>query len=62
MGKSKQNQRVVLFIRIQKDLKDAVTNKANQQNLTVSSAVRQALTDYIEAVNESDSKTVRKAG
>ncbi len=62
MGKSKQNQRVVLFIRIQKDVKDAVTNKANQQNLTVSSAVRQALTDYIEAVNESDSKTVRKAG
>jgi len=62
VGKSKQNQRVVLFIRIQKDLKDAVTTKANQQNLTVSSAVRQALTDYIEAVNESDSKTVRKAG
>jgi|TARA_Y100000022_G_C13114413_1_gene312787 antitoxin component of RelBE/YafQ-DinJ toxin-antitoxin module len=62
VGKSKQNQRVVLFIRIQKDLKDAVTNKANQQNLTVSSAVRQALTDYIEAVNESDSSTVRKAG
>lgn len=62
MGKSKQNQRVVLFIRIQKDLKDAVTNKANQQNLTVSSAVRQALTDYIEAVNESDSSTVRKTG
>ena len=62
MGKSKQNQRVVLFIRIQKDLKDAVTNKANQQNLTVSSAVRQALTDYIEAVNESDSETVRQTG
>jgi antitoxin component of RelBE/YafQ-DinJ toxin-antitoxin module len=62
MTKSKQNQRVVLFIRIQKELKDAVKSKAKQQNLTTSSAVRQALTDYIEAVNESDSTTVRKTG
>tara|TARA_R100001440_G_scaffold48880_1_gene68753 strand:+ start:214 stop:381 length:168 start_codon:yes stop_codon:yes gene_type:complete len=53
--KCKQNQQVTLFIRIKKDLKDAVKDKADKQNLTVSSAVRQALTDYIEAVNESDS-------
>tara|TARA_R100001440_G_scaffold74941_2_gene101020 strand:+ start:250 stop:438 length:189 start_codon:yes stop_codon:yes gene_type:complete len=60
--KNKQNQQVTLFIRIQKDLKDAVASKAKAQNLTVSSAVRQALTDYIEAVNESDSTSVRKTG
>ena len=62
MTKSKQNQRVVLFVRVQKSHKERLQAKANSDETSLAKLIEQVLEDYLEAVNESDSKTVRKTG
>lgn len=62
MTKSKQNQRVVLFVRVQKRHKEQLQAKANSDETSLAKLIEQVLEDYLEAVNESDSSTVRKAG
>ena len=62
MTKSKQNQRVVLFVRVQKSHKEQLQAKANADQTSLAKLIEQLLEDYLEAVNESDSITVRKTG
>ena len=60
--KSKQNQRVILFVRVQKSHKEQLQAKANTDQTSLAKLVEQVLEDYLRAENESDSSTVRKAG
>ncbi len=60
--KTKQNQRVILFVRVQKSHKERLQAKANTEQTSLAKLVEQVLEDYLEAVNESDSETVRQTG
>ncbi|MBQ59072.1 MAG: hypothetical protein CMA66_00825 [Euryarchaeota archaeon] len=60
--KNKQNQRVILFVRVQKSHKERLQAKANTEQTSLAKLVEQVLEDYLEAENESDSTSVRKTG